>query len=591
MDYETKDFDEKEEYKKLFKIRDEIIMNMQTVVQPSGVGFFNPNASFGTTSMKSKPLEAPKYPHNLSETTLKHKHLSAPSGVSAKEDRNRLERVLRARIEKRKADAKLLTEQGPCKKYSEQRTFSNQVHYRRNKEPWDVKPNTRSLSYDTTMSYSNTEKEINLNSKQVQELPASGSSLDHNEELKEHQTIHQTIYCENKNTSTVDFLSTSMAIPGLRVSAYISEENLEKPILAPIISQDIQEKNIQHDQVTSNNSPINLPDLPLESKLVSYNFQTYESSTQNRSRSSSLEYEPRSPNSHLHLSPLLSPKTTVNVVEPEKLTKVDSISEPMSYCQATNENMQSANQQKGSKENKKIDNCVKPDDSSNLTEQHNHESHKQAVSPRSMYWRHGYYPYYHRPSTPVWYNSRNYPSHFFPDENPYIHFQDRVYHSTHFPPPVGMRDYDHYYMSEFSAMRPPLSPRITHPYPLHPIRYSHMRPFPQSPPLHGYQYSKSSTPAYLHHPYPHHTPIRYDDSMGYGQDTEHLYQSRNIYQWEDPREYDHPSIRSGTRPIGFTSRYEGTQSYNMNTEPASNATYPIDHCSNDWDRERWSRGH
>ncbi|EMR08842.1 hypothetical protein PNEG_02629 [Pneumocystis murina B123] len=593
MEHETKSFDEKEEYKKLFKIRDEIFMNMQATMQSSGMEFFNSNMKIKPPLIKSKSLGPQRYPQTLSKTFLKYKQLPSPSAdVSLEDDRSRLERMLRARIEKRKADAKLLMEQGPSKKHIEQKTFSSQIHYKKNIKTWDeIKQNKEASNCDMIFSPSDIQKDSSPDLKHTQKLSVSKSFAYHNEESKYNET-----YNEN-NEQAIDFSSSSMAIPGLRVSAHICEENIGKSTM-PTITQNVKE-NTRNNKVISGNSSIKSPSLSLESKLTSHDFQTYESNIQNTSRSSSFEYKPRSPTSRPHLSLLSSPKVAENIDESEKLTETKSVSESkLHYSHITKENSKIEDEAKNLKENKRIDCYTEQGDTSNSTKQHPYEPYKQITSPRPMHWKRDFYPYYQRRSTPTWHGPQNYSGHFLPRDDPSTYYQDRSYFSAHPPPSIGLHnlytgpyDYDPYYISEFPPIRPSLSPRMTHLYPSHSIHFPHASPFHQSPSLHRYAHDKYFTPAYLPHPYLlHHSP-RYDDSMTFSHDSGHFYQpSRNTCEWENLRNCDLSIEHSTSYPLSFREQYETILPYEtyLHTEQSSLDTK---HSINDRNNEstNWNR--
>lgn len=557
MEHETKGFDEKEEYKKLFKIRDEIFMNIQATMQSSRMEFFNSNMKI-KPPLKQKPLGPQRYPQALSKTFLKHKQLPGPSQISLEDDKSRLERILRARIEKRKADAKLLMDQEPSKKHIEQKTFPSQVHYKKNIKSWEeIKQNKQTSSCDTIMSCSDTQKGSSPDLKRSQELSASKSSSYHNEESKYDEK------CNENSEQVIDFSSSSMAIPGLRVSSHIYEENMEKSTM-PTITQNVKESTHNNKPISSNSS-IKSPSLSLESKLTCHEFQTYESNIQNTSRSSSFEYKPRSPTSRLHLFPQSSPKAAENINESEKLTETKSVSESkLHYSHATKEDSKIEDEKKNLKENKRINDYRERDDISNSTKQHPYESYKQVTSPRLMHWKRDFYPYYQRRSTPTWHGPQNYLSHYLPRDDPFTYYPDRAYFSTHPPPPIGPHnpytgpyDYDPYYMSEFPPMRPSLSPRMTHLYPPHLARFPHASPFPQSPSMHRYTHDRHFAPAYPPHPYAQHPLPRYDDSMAFSYDSGHFYQpSRSTYEWENLRNYDLSMDHSISHPLNFREQYE-----------------------------------
>lgn len=591
-DHKANGFDEREEYKKLFKIRDEIFVKMQETMQSSEMGFFNSNTRFKGPPTRTKHVEQPKYPQALSRVASKHKQSSSLSvEIPVEDNRNRLERMLRARIEKRKADTKLLVGQSPSKKHIEQRAFSSHVHYKKNKESWDeIKQITKTSSYNEELSSRNIQEIPSIDPEHVQESSVTESSRYQNEKLKSNQT-----YNENKEELTPDFLSKSMAIPGLRVSAHICEENTPGSNTEPTITQNIEEKNIYNKDILENLTTKS-PNLSLESKLMSHNFQTHESNTQNISRSSSLEYKPRSPNSHLHLSHLLSPKITEDATETERLTKAKSVSEPRSHCSGTtNENPQSANHLK--KENKRIDNYAELGNLYNLAEHYNYEPYKQTISPRSMYFRNDFYPRYQQPPTHTWYGSQNYPGHFFPEDKPYVYFRNRAYLSTYQPPPIGLHDtsseiydYSSYYMPEFSPIRPPISSRMTHFYPPHPMRFPHVSPFPRSPSLHRYVHDKYSSHSYSSYPYSMYPPSRYEDSMAHPHDSAYFYQHpRNAYEWEDPVDYNPHPERPMPRSFDLGPRYGTEMPYEtyVRTEPGFNTKQTMDHQSKNWNQ--WSR--
>lgn len=234
MGHQTEGFDEKEEYKKLFKIRDEIFMNMQAAMQSSGTGFFNTNMPYGSFLIKEQPYDPSKNSRTSSEEAVNYKSpaTSASIGILSKDEKNKLERSLRARIEKRKADVRLMNEQGSSKKHIEQRTFSNQIHYRKTKESWDgTRANTKGPNYDTA-SHFHIQRGTPPAPKHQQEPHVSESPSYHTEKPKNKQ-----IYCENKDEIAINFLSKSMAIPGLRVPTNMYEENTEKLTTTPATTQ------------------------------------------------------------------------------------------------------------------------------------------------------------------------------------------------------------------------------------------------------------------------------------------------------------------------------------------------------------------
>ncbi|KAG5438437.1 hypothetical protein PCANB_002926 [Pneumocystis canis] len=595
MDIETKGFDEKEEYKKLFKIRDEVFMNMQATMQLPGSGVFEPNMHHEYSSFKDQTSELPKHSYVLSEVGIKHKYstMQTPCGIPIKDDKSRLERALRARIEKRKADFKILNEQGPPKKHNEQRLLSNQVHYRKNKEFGDkIKSNAKGPHYDTVSSYPVMNKGAHFSPKHIQELSAHESPVYHTENSKDNQTA----YCENKDESSSDFLFTSMAIPGLRVSANVyEEENTEKSISTSITTQNIEEKSAHENKDLSNNSSVAKSlDLSLESKLISHDFRTYEPDTQNKSGSSSFEYKPRSPNSPLHLSPLMSPKIIKNVIESENFVNSKSISEPGQCSRISGENMQNTDDEKDLKESKRLDSYLESANSSNLIEQHNHQSYREIAPSRSMYWRRGLSPYHQRPFAPSWCDSRDYLGPFIPDEDPYVYYRDRAYCPVPSVPPesVKFRDYDPYYTPEFTSMRHSPSLSGIPPYPTYPMRFSQTRLFPPSSSFHNYPYSKHIVSPYPPSPYQPPISLRYDDSINYRPDSRYFYQSsRNSYDWDDFQGYYYSEPRSSIHSMGSISRYETipyqmhlqSDEINLNTKQSSGQR------ENDWERTQWNR--
>ncbi|KTW31376.1 hypothetical protein T552_00021 [Pneumocystis carinii B80] len=592
MEHETKSFDEKEEYKKLFKIRDKIFMNMQATMQSSGMEYFNSNMKIKPPLIKPKPLGSPRYSHTLSKTFLKYKQVPGPSTqISLEDDKSRLERMLRARIEKRKADAKLLMEQGPYKKHVEQKTFSNQIHYKKNIKSCDeIKENKETSSCEANLPCTDIQKESSLDLKHTQELSVS-KPFYHNQESK------YDTRCNENNEQAIDFSSSSMAIPGLRVPTYIREENIEKSTI-PTITQNAEE-NTHNNKVISSNSSIKSPSLSLESKLTSHDFQTYESNIQNTSRSSSFEYKPRSPTSRLQLSLISSPKASESIDQSEKLTETKSIPESkLHYSHITKENSKIQDNAKNLKENKKIDGYTEQDDSSNLAKQHPYEPYKQITSPGPMHWKRDFYPYYQRRSAPTWHGPENYSGHFLPRDDPSLYYPDRAYFSAHPPPPMGLHnsytgpcDYDLYYTQEFPPLRPSLSPRMTHLYPSYSTRFPHASPFPQSPSLHRYTHDKYFTPAYPPHPYLLHHSSRYDDSIAFSRNSGHFYQpSRNTYDWENLRNYDSSIDHSTSHPLNFREHYETILPYEtyLHTE---HSTLKTSHSINDRNNEstHWNR--
>ncbi|KAG5439715.1 hypothetical protein PCK2_000755 [Pneumocystis canis] len=593
MELETKGFDEKEEYKKLFKIRDEVFMNMQAMLQLPGPGNFDPNMPYGYAPAKDYPLKLPKYPRVLSEMNVKHNYPTMPAscGMSIKDDKSRLERVLRARIERRKADSRILNDQGSSKKHIEPRLVSNPLHYRKNKESGDrIKSNTKGPSCDAMPSYPVVNKGAHFDPKHAQELSAHEFPVDHPENSKENPTT----YCENRDESSTDFLFTSMAIPGLRVSANVYEENTEKSVSTSVTTQKAEEKGACYKKDLLNHSSVaKSPDVSLESKIVSHEFKACEKDTQNKTGSSSLEYRPRSPDSPLRLSPLISPKRVKNVTEYEKLTNSKSSSGPGQCPHMTSENMRNTDE-KNLKERKRLDNYPEPANSFNLIEQHNHQPYTEMMPSRLMYWRHGASPYRQRTFASTWYDSRDYPGPFMPEEDPYVYYRDRLYGP---PPPVPpesvkFRDYDPYYTSEFPSIRHSPSLSRIPPYPTHPSRFPHARLCPPSLPFHHYPYSKHLSSPYPPLPGPPPISLRYEDSMNYRPDSRYLYQlPRGSYEWDDIQGYYGPEFRSSIHSMGSISRYEAIP-YEMPLQAEEmdlDTKHPSGQRENDWERTHWTR--
>ncbi|KAG5518376.1 hypothetical protein PMAC_003173 [Pneumocystis sp. 'macacae'] len=580
MDPQTKNFDEKEEYKKLFKIRDEIFMNMQTAMQSSGIGVFNANMPYGSSLVKGQLSEPLKSSYTFPEETANYKHpVTSSTGISTKDEKNRLERALRARIEKRKADIRLISEQGPPKKHIEQRAFSNQIHYKRNKEPWDgTRANAKGLNYDT-LSNLDVQKGLQSVSKHLQESSVSEPLFYHTEKPKNDQIT----YCENKDELATNFLSNSMAIPGLRIPINTYEENTEKSATTPTTTQNMQEKSTYNEDVLNNSSPKSL-NLPIKSKLISNDSQTYKSNVQSRSRSSSFEYKPRSPNSHLHLSPLLSPKISETNTESQKL-KSNSTPESKSHCsQTTNENPQNAAHIRDSKAKEASENYIGLDIPSNHPEQHNHRSYKEIMSSKSFYWKHDLSPYYNRSFIPPWYGIRDYPGPFPSEDDPYIHYRDRAYFSALPAPPVPIDFHSHgpYYPPDLSSTRHPSFFQTPHPYLVHPLRFSHSRPLPHSPPLPFYQHPHPHPFSSHPHFYPPHSSLRYDDSSPYS-DPRYFYPPLHNFCDQDLfHSYNPPPPPPSMLRTTPPTHYSHPASHNIYSHPnnSSSIKHPVDHPGN-----------